>query len=189
MSIKPSFTCVACKFGRLPFDPQESAGTCPECGQVYLDQPERISKRVLRLLISAELVEEDGQFSVSVPDMPEICTGGATREAALYNARDAIVCVLESEQVLARPALSFGLAFPFNKPDGSEMPDFEQAAEDLVELVEKAAEVDPELRAEIEGEDEQDARRAEKEESEQPPASIDLSALDHIKRAVRWTSH
>ena len=49
MSIQPTFTCVACEYRRLPFDPQESAGTCPSCGREYFDQPERLSKHDLRI--------------------------------------------------------------------------------------------------------------------------------------------
>ena len=47
--------------------------------------------------------EDDGGFSVWVPDLPGCASQGDTHDEALANIREAIECYLESHQKLGRP--------------------------------------------------------------------------------------
>lgn len=47
--------------------------------------------------------EEDGRYSVYVPDLPGCASMGDTRREALKNVREAIACYLEGLQKLGRP--------------------------------------------------------------------------------------
>ena len=47
--------------------------------------------------------EEDGRFSVYVPDLPGCASFGDTKKQALANVREAIACYLEGLTKLGRP--------------------------------------------------------------------------------------
>ncbi len=59
-----------------------------------------------------ELVEQDGEFIVDFPDIPECHTIGDTREAALVQARDALETALslyiDQKRLLPRASLPLG---------------------------------------------------------------------------------
>ena len=63
---RPVFTCVKCRFPNLPFDPQQSAGECPECHQEYELQadPSRVSKRALKMIIAVRYELEEGDYTL-----------------------------------------------------------------------------------------------------------------------------
>ncbi len=48
--------------------------------------------------------EDDGRYSVYVPDLPGCTSMGDTRREALANVREAIACYLEGLGKLGRPA-------------------------------------------------------------------------------------
>jgi len=47
--------------------------------------------------------EEDGTYSVYVPDLPGCASMGSTRRQALANVREAMACYLEGLRKLGRP--------------------------------------------------------------------------------------
>jgi predicted RNase H-like HicB family nuclease len=47
--------------------------------------------------------EEDGTYSVYVPDLPGCASMGRTRRQALSNVREAMTCYLEGLRKLGRP--------------------------------------------------------------------------------------
>lgn len=47
--------------------------------------------------------EQDGRYSVYVPDLPGCASMGETRREALRNVREAITCYLEGLRKLGRP--------------------------------------------------------------------------------------
>ena len=95
MSIQPTFTCVACEYRRLPFDPQESAGTCPSCEQQYVAQPERVSKSALRILLTVETEDINGGVSAFVEGPTDFDVWADTKEEALKKVRTEIVRSLD----------------------------------------------------------------------------------------------
>lgn len=48
--------------------------------------------------------EEDGRYSVYVPNLPGCAPMGDTRREAIANVREAIACYLEGLRTLGRPA-------------------------------------------------------------------------------------
>lgn len=47
--------------------------------------------------------EEDGRYSVYVPDLPGCASMGKTKRQAMANIREALVCYLEGLRKLKRP--------------------------------------------------------------------------------------
>lgn len=193
MSIPSSFTCVACEYRRLPFDPQESAGTCPSCGQQYVAQPERVSKSKLRDELKAvKDREEAGSFFEAqeqagvlpppapawirfpAPDRDETLARRAEKQEGDKPIEPQVQGVSDTEAYFAREAKK--------DRDWEAVNGFDEARKRAEKQEADPSESGPEFGERL-------ADEVKRQEDERPKGRMDLSALDHVKRAVRWTSH